>query len=109
MLMSVRKHLLEVPVVKVCARRTERDCVLESVCMLVPVLAILDALTQCGSVTQRRVPTATGTSGKDAILKEQSKQRNFFLISETTHNQKTKSAATNSIFFYNYKFITSSP
>lgn len=77
MFMSARKHLLEVPVVKVCTRRT--DCVLESVCMCVPVLAILDALTQCGSLTQRRVPTATGTSGKDAILKEQSKQRQFFL------------------------------
>lgn len=38
------------------------------VCLCVPVLAVLDALTQCGSLSERRVPTATSTSGQDAIL-----------------------------------------
>lgn len=37
-------------------------------CLCVPVLAVLDALTQCGSLSERRVPTATSTSGQDAIL-----------------------------------------
>lgn len=34
----------------------------------VPVFAVLDALTQCGSLIQRRIPTATSTSRQDAIL-----------------------------------------
>ena len=37
-------------------------------CDCVPVLAVLDALAQRGSLCQRRVPTATGTGGQDAIL-----------------------------------------
>lgn len=38
-----------------------------SVC--VPVFSVLDALAQRGSLSQRRVPTATGTGGQDAILR----------------------------------------
>lgn len=36
--------------------------------MCVPILAVLNALTKCGSLSQWRVPTTAGTGGKDAIL-----------------------------------------
>lgn len=44
------------------------------VCVCVPVLAVLDALAQRGSLSQRRVSTATCTGGQDAILKGERKK-----------------------------------
>lgn len=44
------------------------------VCVFIPVLAVLDTLAKCGSLSQRRVPTAAGTGGQDAILKGERKK-----------------------------------
>lgn len=57
-----------------------------SVCesVSVPVLAILDALTQRGSLSQRRVPTATSASGQDAILNGWRKKRMLKCLILTT-------------------------
>lgn len=41
----------------------------------VPVLAVLDALAKRSSLSQRRVPTAPGTGGQDAILKGENKRK----------------------------------
>lgn len=41
-----------------------------------PVLAVLDALSQRGSLAQRGVSTTAGTGGQDAILKEQKRKKN---------------------------------
>lgn len=45
--------------------------IFHTVFVCVPVLAVLDALTQRGPLSQRRVPTATRTSGQDTILNGQ--------------------------------------
>lgn len=50
---------------------TSLFCDFVLVCVCVPVLAVLDALAQRSSLSQRRVPTATSAGGQDAILKGQ--------------------------------------
>lgn len=44
---------------------------LMSACVCVPVLAVLDALAERGSLSQRGVPAATGTGGQDTILERE--------------------------------------
>lgn len=48
-----------------------------SFCSFLPVLAVLDALSQRGSLVERRVSTAAGTGGQDAILKEHRQNKGF--------------------------------
>lgn len=68
-------------------------------CVSVPVLAVLDALAQRGSLSQRRVPTAS--SGQDAILKGERKKRNS-IFKESSLN---RIPFNKYIFALNYKII----
>lgn len=54
------------------------ECVTSYNWVGLPVLAVLDALSQRGSLVERRVSTTASTSGQDAILKDQGGKKTRF-------------------------------